>query len=151
MAYADTKARVVVHAVTAGAAITDDPILDVVAAFPVPKGRCVRVYYGGEVAPRKMGGRYTLNSEMVGEVTMIALFLPIALNDEAVAAVVDAQLYTFKHALRTAILGDAQLNGASVDLELDYLEPDIVTSGNTRYLVGLWRCVSDYIEYTIAP
>lgn len=151
MAYADTKARLVTHATTAGAAITSDPILDVQAAFPVPKGRCVRIYYGGEAEPARMGANRTLNSELVGEITFIALFLPVVVNDEGVAAALDAQLYTFKHALRTAIDGDSQLNGYSVDLDLEYLEPDLVTYNNVRYLLGLWRCVSDYTEYTVAP
>lgn len=150
MAYSDTKARLVVHAQTAGAAVAD-PILDVQAAFPVPKGRCVRVYYGGESEPKRMGGNRTLNSELVSEVTFIALFLPVVLNDEAVAASLDAQLYTFKHALRTAIDGDSQLNGNAADLDLELLEPDLVTYNNTRYLLGLWRCVSDYTEYAVAP
>ena len=132
MAYVDSKARLVVHAVTAGAAVTSDPIIDVQEALPVPKERCVRVYYGGETEPHRMGGQRVLNAELVSEVTFIALFLPLAVSDEAIAATLDAQLYTFKHALRTAILGDSQLNGGSVDLELEYLEPDVVVIGNTR-------------------
>lgn len=150
MAYSDTKARLVTHAATAGAAITADPVIDVQAAFPVPKGRCVRIYYGGETEPARIPNR-VLNGELVAEVTFIALFLPIPLNDESVAAAVDAQLYQFKHALRTAIDGDSQLNGYATDLALELLEPDLVTYNNTRYLLGLWRCVSDYTEYTVAP
>lgn len=151
MAYADTKARLVVHAQTAGAAITADPILDVQAAFPVPKGRCVRIYYGGESEPHRMGGSRTLNSEMVSEITFIALFLPVPVNDEAVAAALDGQLYDFKHALRTAIDGDSQLNSNATDLDLELLEPDLVMHNNVRYLLGLWRCVSDFTEYAVAP
>ena len=151
MAYATTKAALVTHAAAAGAALSD-PILDVRAALPVPKGRCIRVYYGGETLPAKMDGkRYTLNSEMVAEVTLIAAFFPVVLNDEAVTAQIDTDLYTLKHELRTRILGDAQLGGASTDTELDYVEPDLVTYNNVRYLMGLWRVVSDITEYPLAP
>ncbi len=150
MAYADTKAAIVVHAAAAGAALSD-PILDARAAFPVPKGRCVRVYYAGEAEPVHMGGRRVLNAEMVAHRTTIALFLPVSLNDEALAVIVDADLYDFGHELRTRILGDSTLGGAETDLDLGYLEPDLVTYGNTRYLMGLWEVLSDYTEYTLAP
>ena len=88
---------------------------------------------------------------MVAEVTLIAAFFPVVLNDEAVTAQIDTDLYTLKHELRTRILGDAQLGGAQTDTELDYVEPDLVTYNNTRYLMGLWRVVSDITEYTLAP
>ena len=150
MAYADTKAAIVIHAAAAAAALTN-PILDARAAFPVPKGRCVRVYYGGEVAPVRMGGNRTLNSELVGQRTLIGIWLPVTVNDEDVAAVIDAELQAFAHDLRTRILGDSQLGGQATDLELGYLEPDQVVINNTRYLMGLWEVFSDFIEYTIAP
>jgi hypothetical protein len=153
VSYVDTKAAIVVHCLAAGLTLTD-PILDVQAALPIPKGRCIRVYYGGETEPARIGlggGHvYTLNSEVVGEVTFIAAFLPISLNDEELTSVVDADLYTLKHEIRTRLLGDSQLGGASTDLELDYVTPDVVTIGNTRYLVGIWRVVSDFSEYTVA-
>jgi hypothetical protein len=149
MAYADTKAAIVVHAAAAAAALTD-PILDARAAFPVPKGRCVRVYYGGETEPVRMGGRRVLNAEMVAHRTFIALFLPVTLNDEDVVVIIDAELFTFGHELRTRILGDSQLGGQSTDLELGYLEPDLVTYNNVRYLMGLWEVTSDFTEYALA-
>lgn len=150
MAYADTKAAIVVHAAAAGAALTD-PILDARAAFPVPKGRCIRVYYGGEAEPVRMGASRTLGTEMVGSVTLIAAFFPIVLNDEDVVAQIDADLQALAHDLRTRVLGDSQLGGNSTDLELGYVEPDMVTYNNTRYLMGLWQVVSDFTEYAIAP
>jgi len=150
MAYATTKAAIVTHAAAAGAALTN-PILDVRAGFPVPKGRCVRVYYGGETEPVHMGGRRVLNAEMVAHRTLVALFLPVSLTDEEVAVIIDAELYDFGHDLRTRILGDSTLGGAETDLDLGYLDPDLVTYGNTRYLMGLWEVVSDYTEYQLSP
>lgn len=147
MAYADVKARLIVHATTAGAALTP-PLVDVQAGLPLPKGRCVRVYYGGEAETTRMGGRYTLNSEMVGKVTMIAAFWPITSLDETIARTIDAEAEAFSHALRTAIDGDTDLTGAD-STELDYGEPDIVTVGNTRFLALLWRAVCDYTEYSL--
>jgi len=148
--YADTKAAIVTHAAAAGGALSD-PILDARAAFPVPKGRCIRVYYGGEAEPVRMGGKRVLNAELVAQRTIIAAFFPIALNDEDVAAQIDADLQALAHDLRTRILGDSQLGGAQTDLELGYVEPDIVLNGNTRYLVGIWEVLSDFTEYALAP
>jgi hypothetical protein len=149
VSYVDTKAAIVVHALAAGLTLTD-PILDVQAALPIPKGRCIRIYYGGEVPPARMGAEYTLNSQMVGEATFIAVFIPVTVNDEQVTAIADADLYTIKHELRTRILGDATLGGASTDLMLEHLGADLVTIGNTRYLLGLMRLTSDFTEYAIA-
>ena len=149
MAYADTIAAILVHATAAGAALSD-PILDVARAFPVPTGRCIRVYYGGETEPRRMGGRRVLNAELVAEVTLIAAFFPLSVNDVPVAAALDTDLYNLKHDLRTRILGDSQLGGQATDLELEYVEPDLVVYGNTRYAILTWRVISDYVEYPLA-
>jgi hypothetical protein len=150
VAYSDVKAAIVVHAAAAAAALTT-PILDARAGFPIPKGRCVRVYYAGETAPEHMDGkRRVLTGELVSHITRIALFLPVSVTDEALAAVLDAELFNFGHDLRTRILGDSQLGGASKDLTLHYCEPDLVTYNNVRYLLGLWDVVSDFVEYTLA-
>jgi hypothetical protein len=150
MAYADTKAAIIVHALAAGAALSD-PILDVAAGFPVPRGRCVRVYWAGETEPVRMGGQRVLNAELIAERTRIVLFLPITLNDETLAAVIDAQLHAFKHDLRTRVLGDSQLGGQSTDLEFEYAEPDLVVFNNARFAVLVMDIVSDFTEYAIAP
>lgn len=149
MAYADVKARLLVHCQTAGAAVTP-AIQDVQIAFPLPKSDCVRVYYGGETDPNRMGGRWTLTSEMVGKVTMIGLFLPITTLDEEIAIRLDAQAEAFGHALRTAIDADQDLATAGDNTILEDAEPDIVIVGNTRFLAVLWRAVTDYQEYTLA-
>lgn len=149
MGYADAKARLVVHAQTAGNALTPK-LLDVQQGLPLPKDRSVRVYYGGETDAGRMGGRYTLNSEMVGKVTLISAFWALTNLDSVQAAIIDAEAEAFSDALRTAVDGDTSLNGEIDNTTLDYGEPDIVISGNTRYLMILWRAVTDYTEYAIA-
>lgn len=148
MAYADAKARLLVHAQTAGAALTP-PMEDVSMAFPLPKGRCARVYYGGETDTKRMGGRYTLNSEMVGKLTMIAAFWPITSLDAELAQVIDAEAEVFTHALRTAVDGDEALNGEVDNTTLEDAVPDVVVVGNARFLAILWSAVTDYVEYAI--
>lgn len=150
MAYATTKAAILVHAAAAGAALTN-PILDAADGFPVPRGRCIRVYYGGETEPARMGGNRVLNGELVAHRTLVVVFLPVSVNDEAVAAAIDADLYTFGHELRTRILGDSQLGGASTDLTVGYLEQDFEEYNNARYLIGRSEIVSEFTEYVLAP
>lgn len=149
MSYADVKARLLVHAQTAGAALAV-PMEDVQTGFPLPKGRCARVYYGGEADPVRMGGRYTLNSEMVGKVTMIAAFWPITALDEELGQVIDTEAEKFSHELRLAIDGDTSLADAGDNTILEDAEPDVVVVGNTRFLAVLWRAVTAYVEYPIA-
>lgn len=149
MAYSDVKARLLVHARTAAAACTP-PIDDVQMAFPLPKSDCVRIYYGGETDPARMGGRFTLGTEMVGKVTMIAMFQPITSLDEELAVSLDARAEAFSHALRTAVDADQDLATAGDNTNLGDGEPDVVVVGNRRFLAVLWRAVTDYVEYPLA-
>jgi hypothetical protein len=149
MAYADIKARLLTHARTAGAALTP-PLTDVQLGLPVPTGRCARVWYGGETDPKRMGGRLTLNSEMVGQVTMIAAYWPLTALEPELARTIDAEAQAFAHALRTAIDGDISLNGTADNTTLGDAVPDYPTLGNTRYFMFAWEATTDYIEYAIA-
>jgi hypothetical protein len=149
MTYASVKARLLVHAQTAAAAVTP-AIEDVQIAFPLPKSDCVRIYYGGETDPARMGGRFSLTSEMVGKITMIALFLPITSLDEELAVLLDAQAEAFGHALRTAIDADSDLATTGDNTLLEWAEPDIAIVGTTRFLVVLWRAVTDFVEYPLS-
>lgn len=149
MAYADTIAAILVHAIAAGAALTT-PITDVQRAFPVPRGRCVRVYYGGEAEPKRMGASRVLNAELIAERTWVTLFLPISETSETLAAVLDAEAHAFKHELRTRILADSKLGGMQTDLEFEYITPDVVVIANARYLIVPCEITSNYTEYPIA-
>lgn len=148
MAYADIKSRLVTHAQTAAAACIP-PIEDVQAGFPLPRSECVRVYYGGEADPARFE-RFTLGNELAGQVTLIALFLPLAALDEEMARAHDARGQAFAHALRTAVDADQDLATAGDNTTLEWCEPDIVTVGNTRFLTYVWRAVTDYVEYPLA-
>lgn len=149
MAYADAKARLLVHVQTASAAM-QRPFEDIKLGLPLPKGRSIRVYYGGETGTSRMGGRYTANSEMVGKITLIAAFWPITALDEELGSVIDAEMEAFSHALRTAVDEDSDLNGQVDNTTLEYGEPDIVIVGNTRYAMLLWSAMTDYVEYAVA-
>lgn len=149
--YGPMKARLLVHAQTASAALAN-PFEDVKAAFPLPKGRCVRVYYGGEDDPPGFPerGSRSMGYELIGKATLIAAFWPVTSLDEELAELIDTEAEAFGHALRTAIDGDSSLDGAADNTVLGDATPDFAVVGNTRYVVMEWRAVSAYIEYGIA-
>lgn len=150
LTYADVLTQITTHATAAAAALTN-PILDVAVGSPVPSGRCVRIYYAGEVEPEHMGAGHTLTSRMVAESIALTLFLPMSSDGLQAAAATETEMYDFKHELRTRVLGDSQLGGQSTDLEMALVEPDFVVIGNTRYRILSTTFNTDYAEYTIAP
>ena len=150
MTYASVKAAILAHAAAAGAALSD-PVYDALDGAPVPRGRSIRVYWAGETEPRKMGAQRDLTGELVAEITRVTLFLPLSANDERQAAAVDAQVYDFKHDLRTRLHADSQLGGTCDDLSMDYATPDFAVLNNTRYVILDIDVTTDYTEYPIAP
>jgi hypothetical protein len=149
MSYADAKARLVTHAQAASASLTR-PFEDIQVGIALPKGKSIRVYYGGEVPPVRMGGRYTLNSEMVGKATLIQAFWPLPTVDDEMFALIDTEAEAFSHAFRTAVDADTDLNGNVDNTTLEDGEPAELIVGTTRYMTILWRAVTDYVEYPIA-
>lgn len=148
MAYADVKSRLVTHARTAAASLAI-PIEDVQVGPAWPKGRCVRVYYGGEVDPLRIGSR-DLTGELVAKVTWITAFWPLSALEEELISTVDAEADAFAHALRTAVDGDVDMNGQTDNTTLEHVVLSDEVLGNTRYLVLTWRAVTDYYEYTVS-
>lgn len=148
MAYADVKARLVTHARTAAASLAI-PIEDVQVGPAWPKGRCVRVYYGGEVDPLRIGSR-DLTGELVAKVTWITAFWPLSALEEELISTVDAEADAFAHALRIAVDGDVDMNGQTDNTTLEHVVLSDEVLGNTRYLVLTWRAVTDYYEYTVS-
>lgn len=134
------------HAVAAGAALSR-PIKDVQEAFPVPADRRVRVAYGGETEATKFT-RYTLNSELVGDVTSIVAFWAVSSLDEETARLLNAEMIAFAGQLRTRLDGDSTLGGACADLTLGYAGVDYPVVGNTRYVAVAWDVLTEPSEYT---
>ena len=150
MGYTAQRDAILVHA-KAAALAANSAWTDVVIGFPLPAGKCVRVYYGGEAAPVRMGGDRVLNGELVSERIIVAAFWPLSNLSTDGVKLMDDEMYTFKHELRTRLLGDSQLGGAGTDLLMGYATPDIVVIGNARYAVLETQIVSDYTEYSLAP
>lgn len=150
MAYADQLAAVLTHAQAAGGAVSP-AITDVVVAYPAPRGRCIRIFYGGETEPVRMGEQRVLNEEMVGEQIVVVAFWPLNNLSEDQAAGIEVEAYDLKHQLRTRILGDSQLGGMSTDLELGYAEPGFANLAGIPYRTLEMIVTTDFTSYTLAP
>ena len=151
MSYTAQRDAILAHAKTAAAAVNAQ-WKDVAIGAPIPIGnRCVRLFYGGESAPQRMGANRVLNAELVAETVSLIAFWSMSTLDLPAAKAIDDEMYAFKHALRTAVLGDSQLGGQGTDLEMAYAAPDFLVLGGTRWAVLEVEFTCDYTSYTVAP
>jgi hypothetical protein len=149
--YIAQRDAILAHAKAAATAVSA-MWTDVAIGAPLPRGdRCVRLFYTGEAAPERMGGPRVLNGELVAEtVGLVAFWAMSALTDSTTKAI-DSEMVAFKHELRTRVLGDSQLGGASTDLVMGYCEPDYLLIGGARWAVLEVSFTLDYTEYPLAP
>jgi hypothetical protein len=149
--YIAQRDQILVHALAAAAAVNAQ-WLDVAIGAPIPRGnRCVRIGYAGETAPERMGSNRVLNGELVAETCWLIAFWSMSAMDETGVKAIDSEMVGFKHELRTRILGDSQLGGASTDLVMGYAEPDYLVIGGARWAVLEVTFTLDYTEYPLAP
>jgi len=148
MTYAAAIARLKVHATTAGAALPN-PITDVAIAFPAPKGRCIRIFYGGETPADLLGADSSQVSVMVGHQTIVMGFWPLSNLSEGNAAVIEAEVAAFVDGFRTAVLGDVGLATAVHALELEHAEPGFADLAGTPWRTVEIRVNTEYTEYSV--
>lgn len=138
------------HAIASAAAV--DPLfVDVAVGYRVGKGRCVRTYYAGEVdPPPRLGAEHVLDADLVGERVVVSALFPIADISKEKGREQLGQAWTFKHELRTRVLGDAQLGGDAVDLLLLPTTVEEVLISKQSYLECRTEIQLSYTEYAIA-
>lgn len=151
----DVMDQIATHA-TAAAAAVDTKFVDVAVGFQAARGRCVRIYYGGEVHPPAFATDEVLNADLIGERVIVDALFPIASSGKADQRTIIGQLWDLKHELRTRIRGDSTLGGDSVDLNLLPATVDEVIFGGIRgsgqhYLQLRLEVVLAYTEYAKAP
>lgn len=146
----DVMDRIAVHA-TAAAAAVDSRWTDVAIGMPLPRARCVRIFYGGERAPERLGAEMTLNSDLIAESVMLRAFWPVSDYGAKKARALMSEQWSFVHELRTRVRGDSQLDNKSQDLSMHHAEPDDVLFGTTHYALIDVEFVVDYGEYEVAP
>lgn len=148
MAYSDQQARVLTHVQTAANAV-NPAIDDVQVAFPVPRGRCVRIFWTAEEDPEVMPPG-TLTEDLIAEIIHVSAFWPLSNLSEVDAAEYATQIYAFKHALRTAIDGDTKLNSQAKHVAMRNAELTYAQIAGTEYLVVDADIAIEMTTYTLA-
>lgn len=121
------------HLVSAGATI--DPVFkDIGRGASVPTGRCIRYWYEGDGEPVRMGAPRTLTDEMVGERVRIRAFWPLPSAAKTYTSAIDVEAQALKAAIKSRLVGDSQLGGQCVDLDVGSAEVDFVDIAGTAYM-----------------
>lgn len=120
---------------------------DVAVAPPLPRGFCVRVFYGGERVPPHWESSYTLSSQMVAQSVMTRAFFPVADYAKLRRRNLMLDMAAFAKAYRTAVLGDSQLGGAATDLVLLPAETDDILFGTAHYGIVDIEALVEYDEF----
>lgn len=142
---------IAVHAAAAAVTAGGSKFYDVAVGFPAGKGRSVRVFYGGEREPEHFTSDRTLNSNLVAQAVVVRGYWPVAVTAVDRQRAIEGEMASFVKSLRTRVLGDAQLGGKSVDLNMHLAATDQVVIARTQYAVVDIEIVVDYDETTIAP
>ena len=94
-----------------------------------------------------MGGNRVLNARLIAPTCALVAFWALRSTTPAAVKAIDDEMADFVHELRTRVLADSQLGGASTDLEMGMAEPDFVVIEGTRYAVVEVGFTFDYLEY----
>lgn len=140
-----------VHAAAAAIAAGGTGFKDVAVGHPTPRGRSVRVYYGGEASTEHFSTGRTLNSQLVAERVLVRGFWPVSEYAPKRGRQLMFEMWRFVHEIRTRVLGDSKLGGESADLNMHFASADdVVISGVLFALIDIEFAV-DYGEYALAP
>lgn len=145
----DLMDDVAAHALTVAKAI-DATFTDVSVGFPPAKGRCVRVFYGGERNPERYPDDETFNSVLVGQAINVRGYWPVASTGVLEQRVIEGQMAAFAKNLRAAVLGDVGLSGDAVNgLKMHLAAAEQVTVAGVAYAALDAEIVVDYDEHSV--
>lgn len=142
------KVKTVAQTAAAG---LPNPYTDVAIAAPVPRGRCVRVWWAGEEipAPQMDGVRYSLSSEIVGQRIAATAFEPLSDSTEQVTAAAMASLGEFVHAMRAAVNADRTFGDTAMSVEMPAVDADYLNVGGAILAYATCLLVPGITEYAI--
>lgn len=150
MALPDIMDKIAVHA-AAGALAIDAKFKDVAVGHPMPRGRSVRIYYGGESLPPFFGEGRTLTTRMVGQRVLVRGFWPVSEYAAKRGRVLMREMWSFVHELRTRLLGDETLSGSVTALDMNFADADDAVFGGVLFALIDAEIIVDFAEYVEAP
>lgn len=139
-----------VHALAAANTAGGSTFYDVAVGFPVGKGRCVRIFYGGERGPEHFEPDRTLDSSLIAQAITTRAYWPLPGTQAARQRAIEGEMAVFVKSYRTRVLGDSQLGGESADLLMALAVADQVVISGTQYAVVDIETIVDFDEYPIA-
>src|SRR3990167_6275436 len=139
-----------VHAAAAAITAADAKFYDVAVGFPAAKGRCVRIFYGGQRDPGYFPNR-TLNSKMVAQAIIVRGYWPLSETATKRQRVMEGEMGTFVKSLETRILGDSTLGGACTDLVMGLAQCEQAVIAKIKYAIVDSTIVVEYDETALAP
>lgn len=139
-----------VHAAAAATTAGGAAFTDVAVGFPVGKGRCVRIFYGGEAEPEHISAK-VLDAALMAERIVVRGYWPNADTGTNTQRATEGEIAAFVKSFRTRVLADSQLGGEAVDLNLHAAQVEQVVISDTKYAVVDMEVVADFSEYPIAP
>lgn len=154
MTLLDLMDAIQVHAAAAAAAayVTGSKAYDVAVGFPASKGRCVRIYYGGERETERFPDDETLNSQLVAQAINVVGYWPTPSAAPKEHRLIEGEMAAFVKDLRTRINGDYTLGGKAADgLRMGLTTTDQIVLAQTQYAVCQTEIVVDYDEHSYAP
>jgi len=135
---------------TSSAASISAAFKDVAVGYPNPRGRCVRIFYGGEAPPAYFGEGMTLSTRMIGQRIIARGFWPVAEYAAKRSRALMLEMWQFVHNFRTAMLADTRLSAKAVDLDMHLAEVDQDVVAGVLYATVDIEFIVDFNEYTVA-
>lgn len=124
---------------------------DVAVGPPLPRGKTVRIFYGGERQPPHFGEGGVLDGRIVAQLVIIRAFWPVADYAKLRRANIMFEMAAFTKDLRSRILGNFQLGGEVSALVMGYADTDDILFGNVHYATVDIELVLEYDEFTMTP
>lgn len=140
---------VAVHAKAAAITAGGATLSDVAVGYPAGKGRCVRIFYGGEREPERFTMDESLASLLVSQAIVVRGYWPTASTSTKEQRIIEGQMGTFVKSFRTRLLTDQDLGGKAADgLKMHTAQAGQVVIGTTQYAIVDIEIVVDYDEFT---
>lgn len=135
-------------AIAAGASLSPT-ITDVAVGMPVPRGRCIRVSWAGEVIPPPNFAMDLAISgkQIVGYRFLITGFWPVPDFAEEAAANRQDECVDFASAIRTGILADRSLGGKASGVLVEEARFEFPSIGGGLYATVDCPVIVGHIEY----
>lgn len=145
MTLAASLARIETHVIAAGTALS--PIMPARRGTPIPKGRCIRMFYVGDGDSPAAGERTTVDGgQMLAEFVRIVAYWPLSTLGEDNYEAIEDELIALKYDLKDRLIGDPHLSNDTDALVVGDADAPVITYGGGLYRVLDIECTLTFME-----